>query len=267
MTGCGDGAGPLHSPRADRLVARWYARALLANRENHEAPPTEAEIDDLLAKGVAATCTWREGSDYDCQIKIPGFATYAACAAVVVGETVSNVRCGSTGTAPHVASEYVDCSTVGSVKAVADPVEDTFAAQRDNTGRLARVADPAVDVTSVKVARGGDQLCADVTFASVPHADTQITLSAGRAQPTDAPSESLNATIKPGLSEVSTLNHGSISAKVGQTGTTVSFVARKSSLVPALAYLFDDPFRFEVHVGTAAAQDDIPDAGDWPVYG
>jgi hypothetical protein len=87
-------------------------------------------------------------------------------------------------------------------------------------------------------------------LAAAPGPQTRLTFIAGRTERTEPSSESLSANIDldaTGGPEVTTLNHGSISARVGTSGNHVSLVVAKSALPAALHYLFSDPFGFRAH--------------------
>ena len=280
LGGCGEehSAGSASSVEADRAVEHELARALLAGRENVEAQPTEAEIKSLLGQNVVrAACTPRGGTRFGCVVRYRE-SGQRGCTATVIHGRASDLQCGSTPEPPTVSDGFVDCSSVGHARSVTDPVSDT---SQNGTGpasaRPHPAREPRADLTGLTVASDGASLCIDFTLAATPGSQTRLGFIAGSTKATEPPSESLSANIDLGAADgprVTTLDHGSISARVGTSGNRVSLVIAKSALPPALHYLFNKPFEYEAHSyfgpPSGSLSDGVSDGGpngrSWPEY-
>src|SRR4051794_6001330 len=232
IAGCGEARQASTTRAGDpegaaAVLARTYARALLGNRDGDPPPPTAREID-ALAKRIHTTCKLASGERYACRLRIAGFGTYG-CALVVTAGHARNLRCGG-GSAPIVRRRFVDCTTVGAARGASAPAGD---------------APSAADLTAVSVSAAPGALCADFTLATPPAPQMKLTFQAFRRAPAGVSSEALFATVDlfaRGGPEVTTENHGSISADVGMRGREVSLLIRPTALTPALRYLFTDAF-------------------------
>lgn len=252
---------------ASTAVTRALAHELLDSRENVTQAPTEREVAAIVRRRiVTAACRRRDDGRFGCRVHFRGVAPYG-CTATVRDGRASNLRCGSGPAPPRVQREFVDCAQVGRTRTVSDPRGDTFALAPGNPPP--RVKAPSADVTSIVVAVNGHELCADVTLAAPATPRTAITLLARRRTQTQAPSESLSASIllDPRDPGVQTLGHGWISARVGTAGDRVSLVIDAAALTPALRYLFTDGFRFDVHASEdRRGADDAPPGAAGAAY-
>jgi hypothetical protein len=283
LAGCGTtteaGAGPAarqqpNAPVADRrrvaeanaAVARVVATGILKNRENVDRAPTEQEIRAFLRRGVATACTPRAGQLFACKIRVPASPAFGCMARVKRVRVVGNLRCGAEP--PAVTDEFVDCKQIGRARTITDPSGDTLSFRRGRS-RPHPIARPEGDLTEITIARNDHELCAMFSFAGPPSRRTAIVLFAGRAEPTRPPADALDATIHLnalGGPEVTDLDHGSLSARVGLKGNRVSLVVDARALTPALRYLVTDEFQFRAEaryvpaVAVRGAQDVAPNA-------
>jgi hypothetical protein len=261
--------------QADLAVARELASQLLKSRENVTRPPTEREVTFMVHHGVAASCRPRSAHLFACSVRIPG-APHYGCIAFVNGTRATNLHCGTATRPATVVNQFAECSRIADDQTIADPRGDTFSRRASRVGTPRSAGGPKGDVTAVAVAASDHELCAAFTFAARPSADTVITFIAGRARTTRA-SESLSMTIRLGGrlgAEVTTLNHGAISARVGTNRRRVSVVIDAAALPPGLRYLYTSAFRFHAHTSYRASgdssggavEDEAADGARWPEY-